>query len=188
MSGSGSGESPVSCRRLLTSLCVLTWQKDSELALWSVLLRALIPFVRLLPSCPRCFPKAPPPKTITLWDRISMCELSCCYLVTKSCLTLLWPHGPTRVLCPWGFPGRILQWVAIPSPGDLPDLGIVPRPLVLAGRLFTTEPPGKPMNWTEGYKDLQSLYVVAWNWLQQQWNTNPAQLLTLLPQIPALMS
>ena len=31
----------------------------------------------------------------------------CCCLVTKSCLTLLWPHGlePTRFLCPWDFPG-----------------------------------------------------------------------------------
>ena len=29
-------------------------------------------------------------------------------LVTKSCLTLSWPHGlwPTRLLCPWNFPGQ----------------------------------------------------------------------------------
>ena len=27
--------------------------------------------------------------------------------VTRSCLTLLWPHGlPARVLCPWDFPGK----------------------------------------------------------------------------------
>ena len=34
-----------------------------------------------------------------------------------------------------------------PSPGDLPDLGIKPTSLVppaLAGRFFTTVPPGKP--------------------------------------------
>ena len=31
-----------------------------------------------------------------------------------------------------------------PSPGDLPDLGIKPESPVLAGRFFTTEPPGKP--------------------------------------------
>ena len=33
----------------------------------------------------------------------------CCYcLVVKSCSTLLWPHGlyPTRLLCPWDFPGK----------------------------------------------------------------------------------
>ena len=32
----------------------------------------------------------------------------CCCLVAKSCLTLLQPHGsqPTRLLCPWDFPGK----------------------------------------------------------------------------------
>ena len=36
---------------------------------------------------------------------------------------------------------RILEWVAIPPPGDLPDPGIEPaslRSLALAGRFFTT--------------------------------------------------
>ena len=35
-----------------------------------------------------------------------------------------------------------------PTPRDLPDLGIEPTSVVspaLAGRFFTTEPPGKPM-------------------------------------------
>ena len=44
------------------------------------------------------------------------------------------------------FQTRILEWVAVPSPGDLPDPGIEPRSLAspaLAGRSFTTEPPGK---------------------------------------------
>ena len=32
----------------------------------------------------------------------------CCRLVPKSCPTLLQPHGlqPTRLLCPWDFPGK----------------------------------------------------------------------------------
>ena len=32
----------------------------------------------------------------------------CCCLVTKSCPTLLWPHGryPARLLYPWDFPGK----------------------------------------------------------------------------------
>ena len=32
----------------------------------------------------------------------------CCRLVAQLCPTLLWPHGlqPTRLLCPWGFPGK----------------------------------------------------------------------------------
>ena len=32
-----------------------------------------------------------------------------------------------------------------PPPGDLPDPGIKPASLALAGRFFTTEPPGKPL-------------------------------------------
>ena len=31
-----------------------------------------------------------------------------------------------------------------PSPGDLPNPGIESMPPALAGRFFTTEPPGKP--------------------------------------------
>ena len=32
-----------------------------------------------------------------------------------------------------------------PSPGDLPDSGIEPMSPALAGRFFTTKPPGKPI-------------------------------------------
>jgi len=44
-----------------------------------------------------------------------------------------------------GFP-RLEYWseLLFPSPGDLPDPGIKPTAHELAGRLFTTEPPGKP--------------------------------------------
>ena len=38
---------------------------------------------------------------------------------------------------------RILEWVAISSPGDLPNPGIEPVSPVLAGGFFTTEPSGK---------------------------------------------
>ena len=33
-----------------------------------------------------------------------------------------------------------------PSPGDLPRPGIKPASPALAGRFFTTEPPGKPLH------------------------------------------
>jgi len=33
----------------------------------------------------------------------------------------------------------------LPSPGDLPDPGIKPMSLALAGGFFTTEPHGKPI-------------------------------------------
>ena len=39
---------------------------------------------------------------------------------------------------------RILEWVAIPSLGDLPIPGTEPRSPALVGRFFTTEIPGKP--------------------------------------------
>ena len=39
-----------------------------------------------------------------------------------------------------GFPGaKILEWVAIPPPGDLPDPGIEPASPVLASGFSTTE-------------------------------------------------
>ena len=43
-----------------------------------------------------------------------------------------------------GFP-RQEYWNEFPFfyPGDLPDSGIKPMSLALAGRFFTTEPPGK---------------------------------------------
>ena len=44
-----------------------------------------------------------------------------------------------------GFP-RQEYWSGLPfpPPGDLPHPGIEPASLALAGRFFTTEPPGKP--------------------------------------------
>ena len=32
----------------------------------------------------------------------------------------------SRLLCPWGFPGKNTEWVAISPPGDPPDPGIEP--------------------------------------------------------------
>ena len=40
---------------------------------------------------------------------------------------------------------RVLEWVPCSPPGDLPNPGIKPRAPALAGRFFTTEPPGKPL-------------------------------------------
>ena len=60
-------------------------------------------------------------------------------------------HGlqPARLLCLWDSPGKNLSRLLFPPPGDLPDPGTeLVSPLVpaLAGRFFTTEPPGKPKN------------------------------------------
>ena len=42
------------------------------------------------------------------------------------------------------FQARILEWVAIISPGDLPNPGIKLASAASAGRFFTAEPSGKP--------------------------------------------
>ena len=65
-------------------------------------------------------------------------------LIAQSCLTLCDPmdysppassvHGILQV--------RILEWVAISSPGDLPDPGIKPRSLALQADTLTSEPQG----------------------------------------------
>ena len=67
-------------------------------------------------------------------------------LVTQSCPTLQ-PHGLVARQAPLSMEfSREEHWsgVPFPSPGDLPNTGIEPRSLELAGRFFTTEPPGKP--------------------------------------------
>ena len=83
------------------------------------------------------------------WD----CEQSTCS-VPKSWPTLLWPQGlsPTRLLCPWDFPGRntgvachfLLQ-------GILPTQG-ARHGSYTASEFFTTEPPGKPEQSTQRRK------------------------------------
>ena len=39
---------------------------------------------------------------------------------------------------------RVLEWVAFPFSRGLPNPGIEPGSPALAGRFFTTNPPGKP--------------------------------------------
>ena len=46
---------------------------------------------------------------------------------------------------------RTLERVPPPPPGDLPDPGMGPQSPALAGGLFTTELPGKPMAAGEGF-------------------------------------
>ena len=50
--------------------------------------------------------------------------------------------------------------LTFPSSGDLPDPGIEPRSLALAGGFFTTEPPGKPSLLTL-WKESEALSVVS---------------------------
>ena len=79
------------------------------------------------------------------------CQLvHCCYccLVAKSCLTLYnpWTRAHQAPLS-MGFP-RQKYWSGLnfPSPGDLCNWGTKPASPALAGRFFTTEPPGNPIS------------------------------------------
>jgi len=78
-------------------------------------------------------PQAPP---VLCW---------CCCLVAKSCPALCdlmdcSPPGPVSVGFPWK---EYWSGLPFPIPGDFPDPGIRPKSSALAGRFFTTEPPGK---------------------------------------------
>ena len=47
---------------------------------------------------------------------------------------------------------RILEWVAFPSPGDLPNPGIEPGFPTLEADALTSEPPGKPYSVSSFFK------------------------------------
>ena len=51
------------------------------------------------------------------------------------------PHGlqPTRFLRPWDFPGEYWNGLTFPSPGDLPNPEIEPRPLALQADALPSE-------------------------------------------------
>ena len=61
--------------------------------------------------------------------------------VTQSCLTCDPMNYPVHGI----LQARILEWVAIPSPGDLPNLGIKPRSPTLEADSLPVEPPEKPL-------------------------------------------
>ena len=69
---------------------------------------------------------------VCVFSHVQLCDPMDCSLPVSSV------HGILQA--------RILEWVAVPSPGNLPNPGIEPTSLAspaLAGILFTTEPPAK---------------------------------------------
>ena len=63
---------------------------------------------------------------------------------------------------------RILEWVAIPFSGDLPNLGIEPRSPALQADSFLSEPPGKPPPQLRGpHQSAEGLSRT--NWLILPW-------------------
>ena len=73
---------------------------------------------------------------------------------------------------------RILEWVAIPPPGDLPDPGIKPESLrfpALAGGFFTTSPPVKPSTYL--YHGLSpEVLITSQNLKDKKVQTQPSSL------------
>ena len=74
---------------------------------------------------------------------------TCVCAYPQSCPTLCNPLGcsPPGYLVHGIFQARILEWVAIPSPGDLPDPGVKPvSPVTPALQVYClpAEPQGKP--------------------------------------------
>ena len=70
--------------------------------------------------------------------------LVCLLLFSLACLSP-WTVALQAPL-PMGFPRQDYQsGLPLPSPGHLPGPGIEPTSPALAGRFFTTEPPGKPL-------------------------------------------
>ena len=68
-------------------------------------------------------------------------------LQAQSCLATPWTVACQAPLS-MGFSRQEHEWVAISYSGDLPHPGTEPASLVslaLLGRIFTTEPPGKPL-------------------------------------------
>ena len=94
-----------------------------------------------------------------------------CYamLVTQSCSALCpWDfHG----ICPWlssqpplsmGFSRQEYQsGLPFPSPGDLPDTGIKPRPPALQADSLQSEPPGKALGQNTGVGRLSLLQGIS---------------------------
>ena len=64
------------------------------------------------------------------------------YLVAKAYPTLLQPHE--LLLCPWDFPGKILEWVAISSPRGSSQPRDQTHVSCTVRQILTTEPPRKP--------------------------------------------
>ena len=68
-----------------------------------------------------------------------------CLLSPVQLFVTPWAVAHQAALSMGFFQARILEWVAISFSRDSPKPGIKPQSPALAGRLFTTESPGKPV-------------------------------------------
>ena len=107
---------------------------------------------------------------MSVYTPVSISYICTCVLmrIAKSCPTLYDPtdYSPPASSVHGIFP-RQEYWSGLPfpTPGDLPNPGIEPvspKAPALAGRFFTTEPPGKPMLyiWTYIYISVSTHLLV----------------------------
>ena len=78
-----------------------------------------------------------------------LCCTLCCVLshsVMSDSFVTPWTVARQAPLSMGVLQARILEWVACPPPGDLPNPGIKPRSPTLQAESLPSEPPGKPKN------------------------------------------
>ena len=125
--------------------CCLTLPVPDVARCSSTQVHGMVPFPRALLCFKLC------------WDISWYQDVSFSLIITSSVRMLshsvmsdsLPPQGlqPARLLCLWNFTGNNTAVRPFPTPGDLPNPGIESPSLTfpaLAGRFFTTAPPGKP--------------------------------------------
>ena len=74
------------------------------------------------------------------------------------------PHGPhnmPRLFCPWNSPGKILEWVAIPSPGNLPHPEIQPGAPALQADSLLLSHQGSPKLLIESESESEGRSVMS---------------------------
>ena len=126
-----------------SSTCLLLLQVSTQMSL------PQRGFLQLLPNpgSGRQFSNSPSVPFLRLFsERFSLSEVACvCAKLLQSCPTLCDPMDSIPPGCSAHeiFQARILEWIAIPSSGDLPHPGIVPTSFkspALTGGFFTTSP------------------------------------------------
>ena len=122
---------------------------------YSLFLSFLLPVLYVCPSC--CFwVTSSHLSAHTPWVLYHVILFLFLFKIASTCTCVLflqlYPTICHPMDCsPWGssvqviFQARILEWVAISSPGDLSDPGLEPMSSALIDGFFITEPPEKPI-------------------------------------------
>ena len=86
---------------------------------------------------------------VCVCDYMCVCVTMCVQLLSSLTLCDPMDYNLPGFSAHGVFQARIAEWVAISTPGDLPDPGIKPlspESAALAAKFLTTEPSGKPQS------------------------------------------